>query len=131
MSKIIDSLKKRIGRVKKTMQDFFISIYGAYIPLAFVFMIMATQEEKGWAWTFFICGLLLIIAGFFAMRKAWEELNKRQIEERKQRNIDMKLSGILIRQIIGLRQDFKNGGKKDDKSKPDTKPETPNNNTTK
>ena len=45
------------------------------------------------------------------MRKAWEELNKRQIEERKQRNIDMKLSGILIRQIIGLRQDFKNGGK--------------------
>jgi len=75
-------------------------------------MIMATQEKKGWAWTFLFVDYYLLLLVFFAMRKAWEELNKRQIEERKQRNIDMKLSGILIRQIIGLRQDFKKWRKK-------------------
>ena len=125
MSKIIDSLKKRIGRIIKTMQDFFISIYPTYFPLAVLCMLTAIEKSGWFAWGLYICGLLFIIGGFIAMGKAWNELKARQDEEQKQRKENKESSDTLINEIRGLRQDFKNGGNINERN---YKPQTPDSN---
>ncbi|MDD5038701.1 MAG: hypothetical protein PHN78_05230 [Dehalococcoidales bacterium] len=104
MIKLKTSLRRIIGRLKKKMADYLLTVASIMLPLSMVFLLLSLDKEGVASWGFFIFGVSGSILGVYYMLKAWDALKKKEDEDRKSNK-------ELIEEIRGFREDFNKRGK--------------------
>ena len=89
------------------MIDYLLAWGGIYLPMGFVFWVLAVDKGGTDAWFFFICGVVLVALGLVAMSKAWDKVKTQEKKEEERFK-------ELITEIRGLRQDSGAKGAKED-----------------
>ncbi len=85
MIKRFASLLRRIVRFQK-MLDILISLYSVYIPLGFIFLLLAlgaSDEGNGLVWEYVFVGIIFITFGIVAIVLALERARTKEGEDEK------------------------------------------------
>ncbi len=134
LSRIKTSLIKLYGRFKKMVGDLLLQFGAVCIPLGVLIAMFAFQFFEGWAKYICICiGVIITFLGILAFRETFKlakaeiaELTEKEKTRMRERLEDNSKFAILINEMRAMREDLKNGGKKDGESKPTT--QTPDSN---
>jgi hypothetical protein len=106
MFKIIDSLKRLIGRFVKMYSSIFIQYGVMLIPMASVLWIFSV-DQKGWfGWAMLGVGTIFFIIGMISLRWASRSAKEEAEEERERRKIELEKFRAEINALLLIRNDI-------------------------